>query len=150
MIRFWNFKLTGAPPLQSYVVRRQRGGQQMAWSDELWVPSVIAINIVGQAVLLLLLRRWTRRWWVAVFGSIMMTPFTAFFLTGGIAWLATYYRVVVCGDTSVPDRLSRSIPQYLSMTFGMCGMYGVMFAQFWFWLPLPLVILWRLMHPSSF
>ena len=122
----------------------------MAWYDPLLLYVAVALDMAGPAVLLLLLRRWTRRWWAAVAGVVVAVPLAAFCLTGGVAWAATYLRVVVRGDTSVPDEIGLTVPQYLGRTFGVCGAYGVMFAGSGFGLSLPLLVLWRLAHPASF
>jgi len=122
----------------------------LTWYDELLFYAVFALDVAGPAVLLLLLRRWTRRWWAAVAGTVILSPFAAFYLTGGVAWLATYFRVVVRGDTSVPERIDRTVPEYLDFTFRACGNYGVLFAFMGSGVSLPLVALWRLVHPASF
>lgn len=122
----------------------------MAWYDDLLLFVAMAIDFVGPVVLLLLLRRWTRRWWAAFIGVVVTAPVVAFFLTGGVAWAATYFRVVIRGDTSVPDDIGQPVPEYLAMTFGVCGFYGVMFAGTGFLMSLPLVILWRVAHSASF
>jgi len=122
----------------------------LTWYDKLLFFAVFALDVAGAGVLLLLLRRWTRRWWAAVAGTVVLTPFAAFYLTGGVAWLATYFRVVVRGDTSIPDEIGRTVPQYLDMTFHVCGYYGVLFAIMGSGLSLPLVGVWRLAHPASF
>jgi hypothetical protein len=122
----------------------------MAWSDRLVLGVLMAINMAGPVVLLLLLRRRTRHWGTAFARTAVVAPIAAFLLTGGVAWLVTYLRVVVRGDTSIPVRIGVSVPQYLWSTFGMCGIYGVIFAGTGFGMSLPLVGAWRLAHPASF
>jgi hypothetical protein len=122
----------------------------MAWYDNLLLWVIIALDLVGPTVLLLLLWRWTRRWWIAFAGTLVLVPLVAYFLTGGLAWLSTYLRVVVRGDTSVPDSIGETVTDYLIVTFDVCGAYGVMLASTGFVLSLPLVGLWRLVHPGSF
>jgi hypothetical protein len=99
---------------------------------------------------LISLCQWTRRWWIAFAGTIVLSPFAADFLTGGLAWLSTYLRVVVRGNTSVPDSIGQTATDDLIVTFDVCGAYGVMIASTGFVLSLPLVGLWRLVHPGSF
>jgi hypothetical protein len=109
---------------------------------------VFAIDLLGPVCLLLLLKRWTRRLWSAFAGTVIATPGAAFFLTGGAAWLATYFHVVVGGDTSIPDREGWTASQYLSHTFVECGTFGVLFAGVGLGLALALwaavEMLWRL------
>lgn len=122
----------------------------MAWYDNLLVWVLMTVDMVGPAILLLLLRRWTRRWWTAFIGVVVTAPVVAFFLTGGVAWAATYVRVVIQGDTTVPDENGKPVPEYLGFIFYVCGIYGVMFAGTGFLMSLPLVILWRVAHSASF
>ena len=106
--------------------------------------------MLSPAVSLLLLRRWFRRWWVALVGVVFVLPPVTFFVVGGVAWALTYHRVVVVGDTSVPDRNGQAVPQYLFFIFAFCGAYGVLFAATGFALSVPALVAWRLAHPRSF
>ncbi len=98
-------------------------------------------------VLLLFLRRRTRSSRAAFVTTVVVALIAAFFLTGGESWLLTYYRVVIRGDTSVPDRCGRTVPEHLTMTFAIWGVYGMLCAGMGFGLWLSL---WRLIHPRSF
>ncbi len=110
----------------------------------------IGLVMIGPAVLLLLLRRWSRQWWVAIIGTAVATPPTAFLTVGGVAWALTYWRVGVGGDTAVPDEIGMSVQQYLGFTFAVCGGYGVLFACTGLGLSSPVIVLWRLAHSNSF
>jgi hypothetical protein len=77
--------------------------------------------MAGPAVLFLLLRRWSRRRWVAIVVTLVATPPITFFAVGGVAWVLTYWRVIVEGDTSVPNEIGKSVPEYLGFTFVLCG-----------------------------
>jgi hypothetical protein len=87
---------------------------------------------------------------VAMVGTPVATPPTAFFAVGCVCWPLTYWRVVVDGDTSVPKEIGMSVQEYLVDTFVVCGFYGAMFVVTGFSLSLPLIILWRITHSSSF
>src|SRR4051812_25193164 len=86
------------------------------------------LMMLTPAVSLLLLRRWFQRWWVSLACVVFGLPPVMFFLVGGVAYALTYHRVVVVGDTSVPDNNGYTVPQYLGFTFAICGAYGVLFA----------------------
>jgi hypothetical protein len=122
----------------------------MAWYDKWAMYLVSVLVMLGPAILLVWLRGRTRQWWIAIPVTLLMAPVVAFLLTGGIAYLMTYIRVVIQGDTSVPDEYGWTVPQYLGMTFGKCGIYGVLFAglgaMFW----VPALVLWRIIHSRSF
>src|SRR5258708_6117309 len=122
----------------------------MTRTEELLAYVIVALDMIGPIVLLLLLRRLTRRWTVAFPATLILPTLPAFFFTGGEAWLSTYHRVVIRGDTSVPDAEGETVPGYLAMNFIVCGVYGVMFAGTGFGLSLPVVGVWRLVHPRSF
>lgn len=122
----------------------------MARLDELLQSLVVTLDLLAPAAVLLLLWRWSRRWWTALIGTAILTPLAAFLLTGGVAWLSTYVRVVVRGDTSIPDANGESVAQYLGSTFGVCGGFGAVFAGTGLGLSLPLFGAWRLVHPRSF
>jgi hypothetical protein len=122
----------------------------MAWYEKLLLGIVIAADMLGPVLLLLLLRRRTRSWPVAFVGTFVFAPCAAFLVTGGVSWLATYVKVVGGGDTSVPDRIGMSVPDYLWLTFGGCGVYGVLFAGTGFLISLAMLGVWRLVHPASF
>src|SRR5947209_1378180 len=109
----------------------------MGWFDQALVCVVFVSDLVGPSILFLLLRRWTGRWWVTAAGTAFAITFVAFGLTGGIAWLATYYRVIIQGNTTIPDEIGQSVPEYLGLTFVVCGMYRVLFAGSGFGLSLP-------------
>src|SRR5260370_5985874 len=122
----------------------------MSRADEILMTITIALDMLGPAVLLLILRRWTRRWWAAFMGTAVITPFAAFLLTGGVAWFFTYFRVIVHGDTSVPDANGYTVAGYLYTTFAGCGIYGIMFAGMGFGLSLPPMVLWWLVPRRRF
>jgi hypothetical protein len=122
----------------------------MAPADKLFIWIAIAIDMIGPAILLLFLRRWTRRWWTAFAGTAIIAPFAAFLVTGGIAWFHTYIRVVIRGDTSIPDEIGETVAQYLGTTFSVCGVYGVMFAGTGFGFSLLPIGLWWLVHRPGF
>jgi hypothetical protein len=110
----------------------------------------ILCDLFGPAAFLLLMRRWTGRWWVAILAIVVVAPFVAFFFTGGLAYGTTYWEVVVRGNTTIPDREGRSVAEYLAFNFAVGGAYGVMFAGAGFLLSLPPLICWRVVHRRSF
>jgi hypothetical protein len=122
----------------------------MTRGEELFFVIAIVLDMIGPIALLLLLRRWTRRWWIASVGTLIIAPFAAFEFIGGLAWVLTYFRVVIDGDTSIPDGRGQTVPDYLSMTFVISGGYGVLFAGTGFLITLPLISLWAAIHRKSF
>jgi hypothetical protein len=122
----------------------------MAWLFGVLVAVVIAIDLVGPVFVLALLRRRTGRWSVALIGTLVVAPAVAFLLTAGLGWLGSYVQVVVRGNTALPDRLGQSVPQFLWWEFGMSGTYGGVFACTGFGFTLPILGVWRAVHPASF
>lgn len=122
----------------------------MEHPEELLAWAGVFVVMTGPAVLLLLLRRWLRRWWAALLVTVLVTPLIVFYSVGWVAWRLTYERVVVQGDTLVPDETGKTVPEYLMFTFAVCGAYGVLFAGFGFVLSVPLLIGWRVAHRRSF
>jgi hypothetical protein len=122
----------------------------MKWYDEAALYVLIFFDMVGPGVFLLLLRRWMRRWWIAILGVICVFPIIAFCLTGGIAWLMTYLQVFVRGDTSVANKMGVTAMQYVNYSGFGTGVYGVMFAGMGLAISLPFILAWRLIQKASF
>lgn len=122
----------------------------MEHPDELLACLGLFMVMTGPAVLLIILRRWFRRWWAALLVTVLVTPPVAFYAVGWVTWRLAYERVVVQGDTKVPDEIGMSVPEYLSFTSVACGGYGVMFAEMGFALCIPALIGWRFLHRHSF
>src|SRR5437763_1601869 len=105
---------------------------------------VFGVDFLAPALLLIILRRRMGEWLKAYLATMLITPFAAYFFTGGIAWVTTFFDLVVAGNTWVPDGHRQSVSEYLGFTFFIAGSYGVIFAGIGFAMSLPLLGLWRI------
>jgi hypothetical protein len=121
----------------------------MTW-DQLLLFLTATVEIYCPLLLLLYLRRWKRSWQNALVVAVVAAPVTAFFLTGGEAWLSTYYRVVIRGDTSVPDRCGRTVTGHLTLSFAIWGVFGALSAAMGFGVLLLQIGMIRLVSPRIF
>ncbi len=122
----------------------------MSQLEQIAATLTIALAVFGAPALLLWLRRRSRNWNNTLRLAVIVVPFSAFCICGGAAWLATFSRVVILGDTSVPDRIGQSITGYLAFTFIVCGAYCAGFALMGLAICLPVFLGWYFIHPRSF
>lgn len=112
--------------------------------DRLWnLPLflTIAFDVLGPAVVLLLVKWRTGRWRPAAVCCLLTATVAAFLLTGTVGYVTTVLRASVTGDWR-PEPLMTAFPTTAVVGF-VFGTTGLVFT-------LPLVGLWRLAHPASF
>jgi hypothetical protein len=114
------------------------------------VGIVLSVDFLAPALLLVCFRRRMGEWSKAFLATLFITPFAEFFVTGGIAWITTYFQIVVAGNTWIADGDRMSVSSYLGFTFFLAGSYAVIFAGIGFAMSLPLLGLWRIVHRRSF
>jgi hypothetical protein len=112
--------------------------------NRLWaLPLILAIafDILGPAVVLLLVKRRTGRWRPAAVACLLTATVGAFLLTGTVCWVTTVVRASVTNEWRT---------EALMTAFPVPAIYGVLFATTGLLFTLPLVGLWRLVHAPSF
>lgn len=123
---------------------------QMEQTEKILAGLAMFVVMASPVVLLVFLRRRLRRWWRALLLTLLILVPVAFFTVGGVAWLITRERVAVKGVESIPGAFEGSVDGYLSFTFGVCGAYGVIFAATGLAVSIPILLIWRTIHRSSF
>ena len=100
----------------------------MPLTNQMLIDPVFAFDWLAPAIFLLLLRRWTKSWWMAFAGMLIGATLAAFLLTGSemyLVWPSPFL-------------------------FFLGGIYGLVAVGQGLAVLLPLLLLWRLVHRRSF
>jgi len=103
--------------------------------------AIMSFDILGPVVVLLYVKRRSGSWRRAACYCAITATVCAFIVSGTLCWIQAALRELIYGPTGSTA---------LMTAFPAGGIYGALFAMTFLLLALPVLRLWRLIHPRSF